>query len=134
MKKFDDKINLAILQQLRQNSRISWQALGKAVHLSGQATAERVKQMQENGIINGFTIREKRTRHFIGMMMKHTDFATFETWLHNQTNVESVAKTSGDICYMIVYATENLEELDNFLNALLPHGSYRLNSSIRQIK
>ncbi|XXQ67277.1 Lrp/AsnC family transcriptional regulator [Neisseriaceae bacterium B1] len=64
MKKFDDKISLAILQTLRQNSRISWQELGKNVHLSGQAAAERVKQMQEHGVIDGFTIRENRPRPF----------------------------------------------------------------------
>lgn len=134
MKKFDDKISRAILQTLRSNSRISWQELGKTVHLSGQAAAERVKQMQENGIINGFTLRENRPRHFIGVMMKHTDFQAFEHWLIQNPNVESVDKTSGDICYSIVYITENLTELEQFLNELLTHGSYRLNSSIRRVK
>ncbi|SSY81008.1 Lrp/AsnC family transcriptional regulator [Alysiella crassa] len=134
MKKFDDKISLAILQTLRQNSRISWQELGKTVHLSGQATAERVKQMQENGVIDGFTIRENRPRHFIGVMMKHTNFQAFEDWLRGKPNVESVDKTSGDICYHIVYATENMAELEQFLNELLQHGGYRLNSSIRRVK
>lgn len=134
MKKFDDKISLAILQTLRQNSRISWQELGKNVHLSGQAAAERVKQMQENGVINGFTIRENRPRHLIGVMMKHTNFQAFEDWLIQNPNVESVDKTSGDICYMIVYVTENLAELEQFLNELLQHGAYRLNSSIRRVK
>ncbi|OSI14905.1 hypothetical protein BWD09_09575 [Neisseria dentiae] len=134
MKKFDDKISRAILHTLRSNSRISWQELGKTVHLSGQAAAERVKQMQENGIINGFTIRENRSRHFIGVMMKHTDFQAFEHWLIQNPNVESVDKTSGDICYSIVYVTENLIELEQFLNGLLAHGSYRLNSSIRRVK
>ena len=57
MKKFDDKTSQAILRELRQNARISWQELGRAVHLSGQA-AERVRQMQEAGVFDGYTLRE----------------------------------------------------------------------------
>ncbi|MCQ9327236.1 Lrp/AsnC family transcriptional regulator [Neisseria dentiae] len=53
MKKSDDKISQAILRELRRNARISWQELGRAVHLSGQAAAERVRQMQDAGVING---------------------------------------------------------------------------------
>lgn len=58
MKKFDDKTSQAILRELRQNARISWQELGRAVHLSGQAAAERVRQMQEAGVFDGYTLRE----------------------------------------------------------------------------
>lgn len=134
MKKFTDKINQAILQQLRKNSRVSWQELGKMVHLSPQATAERVKQMQENGLISAFTIRENIQRHFIGVAMKHTDFQYFEQWLNDYPNIESIDKINGDICYLIIYCTDDLIELENFLNDLLQHGAYRLNSSIRKIK
>ena len=69
MKKFDDKTSQAILRGLRRNARISWQDLGRAVHLSGQAVAERVRQMQDAGVIDGFTLKEPRTRHFIGVKM-----------------------------------------------------------------
>ena len=134
MKKFDDKTSQAILRELRQNARISWQELGRAVHLSGQAAAERVRQMQEAGVFDGYTLRELRQRHFIGVSMRHTRFDDFERWLLNQPNVESIDKTSGDICYMIVYIAETYEELERFLNDLLQHGSYRLKSNITRIK
>lgn len=134
MKTFDDKISQAILRELRQNSRLSWQELGKIVHLSGQAVAERVKQMQEYGIIERFTIGENRPRHFIGMSMNHSNFQSFEEWLKHNPNVESIDKTSGDICYLIVYLAQNSAELEPFLNELLAHGTYRLNSSIRRVK
>ncbi|WP_373699661.1 Lrp/AsnC family transcriptional regulator [Neisseria dentiae] len=134
MKKFDDKTSQAILRELRQNARISWQDLGRAVHLSGQAAAERVRQMQEAGVFGGYTLRESRARHFIGITMQHTRFDEFERWLCNNPNVESIDKTSGDICYTVVYIAETPEELERFLNDLLRHGSYRLNSSIRRVK
>ncbi|QMT41481.1 Lrp/AsnC family transcriptional regulator [Neisseria shayeganii] len=134
MKKFNDRTSQAILRELRRNARISWQALGQTVHLSGQAVAERVRQMQDAGIINGFTLKETRMRHFIGVRMQHTHFDEFENWLLSWENIESVDKTSGDTCYQIVYATDDLNELEHFLNHLLQHGAYRLHSSIRRVK
>lgn len=134
MKKSDDKISQAILRELRRNARISWQELGRAVHLSGQAAAERVRQMQDTGIISGFTLKENRARHFIGVSMQHTRFNEFEAWLCRWENVESADKTGGDICYQIVYATDDPADLECFLNELLKHGIYRLNSSIRRVK
>lgn len=134
MKKFDDKTSQAILRELRRNARISWQDLGRAVHLSGQAAAERVRRMRDAGVIGGFTLKETRSRHFIGVKMRHTRFAEFENWLRHWENVESADKTSGDTCYQIVYAADDLAELEHFLNELLQHGAYRLHSSIRRVK
>ncbi|MDO4233037.1 MAG: Lrp/AsnC family transcriptional regulator [Lautropia sp.] len=135
MKKFDDRTSQAILRTLRENGRISWQELGKAVHLSGQAAAERVRQMQDAGVIDGFTVRESRLpRHFISVAMKHTDFTAFEAMVSTDPNVESLDKTSGDACYLIVYRTASNEELEAFLNRLLPHGGYRLASSLRRVR
>lgn len=134
MKKFDDRTSRAILRELRRNGRISWQALGRAVHLSGQAVAERVRQLQEAGLIRGFTLRETRARHFIAVKMQHRRFSEFENWLQGWENVESADKTSGDSCYQIVYASDDWAELERFLNELLHHGSYQLHSSIRRVK
>lgn len=79
MKKFDDRTSRALLRELRRNGRISWQALGRAVHLSGQAVAERVRQLQEAGLIRGFTLRETRARHFIAVKMQTGGFPSLKT-------------------------------------------------------
>lgn len=129
-----DKTGQAILRELRQNARISWQDLGRAVHLSGQAAAERVRRMQDAGVIAGFTLRENTPRYFVSISMNHTDFAAFEALVCADENVESVDKTSGDSCYMIVYRTESAEVLEGFLNKILPHGGYRVAGSLRRVK
>ena len=85
-------------------------------------------------MIDGLTFKETRTRHFTSMKMQHTRFDEFENWLRGWENVESADKTSGNICYQIVYATDNLTELEHFLSQLLQHGAYRLHSSIRRMK
>lgn len=89
MKKFTDKISQNILAALRENSRISWQQLGATAHLSPQACAERVRQMQAAGIISGFTLREsERPRHFITVLLAHNRFDEFERFLHGENGIE----------------------------------------------
>lgn len=85
-------------------------------------------------MIDGFILKETRTRHFTSMKMQHARFDEFENWLRGWENVESADKTSGDTCCQIVYATDNLTELEHFLSQLLQHGTYRLHSSIRRMK
>lgn len=133
MKKFDDKISQSILAKLRENSRISWQQLGAAVHLSPQACAERVRQMQDAGVIGGFTLRENRPRHFITVLMAHNRFAEFERFLHSESGIESADKTSGDGCYHIVYTADTPSELEAFLARLSPHGRYRVASGLKRM-
>lgn len=131
----DDKINRAIIAILRENSRIGWQELGRKVHLSGQAAAERVQKLQEAGIISGFGIRQNALpRHFISVIMAHNRFDEFEAWLMLDSNVESVDKTSGDCCYQIVYIAESAQMLEAFLAKLLVYGRYRVATVLKRIK
>lgn len=135
MKKFDDKTSRAILAALKADSRISWQELGRTVHLSGQAAAERVRQMQEAGIISGFTLRQDRLpRHFIDIFMAHNRFDEFEALLAADPDVESAYKTSGDCCYRIVCTAPTAEQLDALLTRLTPHCRYRVSSCLKQVK
>ena len=95
---------------------------------------EHIHQMLNMVMIDGFIPKETRTRHLISMKMQHTRCDKFENWLRIWENVESTDKTSCDSCYQIMYATDNLTELEHFLNKLLQHGTYRLHSSIQRMK
>lgn len=49
-----DKINLKILKALSENARMPYSELAKRVHLSSPAVTERIKRMEEEGIITGY--------------------------------------------------------------------------------
>lgn len=49
-----DRINWAILEILQGNSRLSFSEIGRKVGLSSPAVAERVKKMEDAGIIKGY--------------------------------------------------------------------------------
>ncbi|HEY5718030.1 MAG TPA: Lrp/AsnC family transcriptional regulator [Motiliproteus sp.] len=49
-----DTINRRIIQALQENARISFAELGKRVHLSAPAVAERVRKLEQAGVIRGY--------------------------------------------------------------------------------
>lgn len=49
-----DRIDLELLAQLARDGRLSYKELGEHVHLSPNAVAERVRQLQAKGVIRGF--------------------------------------------------------------------------------
>jgi Lrp/AsnC family leucine-responsive transcriptional regulator len=130
-----DKMNRAILNQLHQNSRKTWQQIGKEVHLTGQAVAARVQQMEEQGVITGYTIRQDNAeRHFIMVFMNTSDFAGFEQFIRNDARIESAYKVTGEACYQLIFISQTGNDLESFLDAMLPYGRYKVATAIRHIK
>jgi len=50
-----DRIDLAILEALRESGRITYQALSDRVGLSPRPCLERVKRLEQKGVIRGYT-------------------------------------------------------------------------------
>jgi Lrp/AsnC family leucine-responsive transcriptional regulator len=50
-----DEIDRAIIQLLLRNGRMSQEQLGQAVHLSRPAIHERLRRLEETGVLRGFT-------------------------------------------------------------------------------
>ncbi|HZH52079.1 MAG TPA: Lrp/AsnC family transcriptional regulator [Microvirga sp.] len=50
-----DRIDLSILEALRENGRITYQALSERVGLSARPCLERVKRLEQKGVIRGYT-------------------------------------------------------------------------------
>lgn len=49
-----DSTDWAILTELQQDSRISFSELGRRVHMSSPAVAERVRRLEQTGVITGY--------------------------------------------------------------------------------
>ena len=49
-----DRIDLSILEALRENARITYQALSERVGLSPRPCLERVKRLEQKGVIRGY--------------------------------------------------------------------------------
>jgi Lrp/AsnC family leucine-responsive transcriptional regulator len=130
-----DKINLAILKNLRMNARQSWQDIGRTVHLSGQAVAMRVLQMQDAGEITGYTIRTRvQSRYLVTVFMTSAQFDAFEQYIVQQAEVLDAYKTAGEGCYQLTVEIDSSARLEAFLSSLLSYGTYRVHAVVRQVK
>ncbi|MFT6405081.1 MAG: Lrp/AsnC family leucine-responsive transcriptional regulator [Marinomonas primoryensis] len=49
-----DKTNWKLIKLLERNGRLTYAELGKLVHLSAPAIAERVRKLEETGVITGY--------------------------------------------------------------------------------
>lgn len=130
-----DKMSRTILTHLGRDARATWQALGRQVHLTGQAVATRVQQMVDDGTIRRFTVvRGDLRRYFITVFMDTPRFEAFEAFLQAREDVESASKIAGEGCYHVVLACEDEAALDAFTQALLAYGRYKVASEMRRVK
>lgn len=120
-----DEIDWCILDLLRENARLTFAELGRQVHLSLAAVAERVRKLEEHGIIRGY---------HVALNARHLDL-TVQAFLHVTSTKENCARVvalaqalpevreayrvTGSASYLVkVYAVSiaHLEELiDQFL-------------------
>ncbi|MBJ6362409.1 Lrp/AsnC family transcriptional regulator [Paenibacillus sp. GCM10012307] len=128
-----DDTDKKIIKELKQDGRITMKELGERVHLTGQATANRVLKLEEEGIIEGYTIRMNRQKAgdtvqaFIHIFTKTKDHDPLMQFMDGHRNVIlNSYRISGEGCYLIEVAFPSNTELDQFLQELIRHANYRV--------
>ncbi|MGM2842340.1 Lrp/AsnC family transcriptional regulator, partial [Bacillus cereus group sp. Bce002] len=57
-----DNTDKRILDELSKNSRFTMKELGEKVHLTGPAVSARVAKLEDQGVIEGYTIKVNRVK------------------------------------------------------------------------
>lgn len=67
-----DETDLKILNLLRSDARLSFREIGKQIHVSTGTVSERVRQMQDSGVIKGFVtaIAPEKMGYNVTMMLE----------------------------------------------------------------
>lgn len=120
-----DAIDLRILRELRSNARISWRELGETVHLSPTAAADRVRRLERDGVIDGYTVRVdpaalgRTVRAVIDVSLgAGIQVDEFEARLAERDEVAFAAYVTGTADYSIVVECRGAEGLDSFVRWL----------------
>ncbi|MFN3367499.1 MAG: Lrp/AsnC family transcriptional regulator [Exiguobacterium mexicanum] len=128
-----DPTDRLIIEALQANSRITMKELGAYVHLTGQATATRVKKLEDLGIIEGYTIRVNEDKLGLPVHAMITIFtsSTFhDPYLmfleEHRPYVRNNYKVSGDGCYVLECRFPSNQELNAFLDGLSKYVNYKL--------
>ncbi|GHI00319.1 Lrp/AsnC family transcriptional regulator [Neobacillus kokaensis] len=135
-----DKIDFQILRILTENSRIQWKDLGEQIHMTGQAVGNRIKKLEDSGVIKAYTLIIDEMKlgldytGFVVVYLKTANHEQFLRFIHAQNEVVEAHRIAGKGCYHLKIKVESQEQLNSFLNNLLDYGNYSLNLSIQKIK
>lgn len=134
-----DSTDKRILEELAKDGRISMKKLGEKVHLTGQAAANRVLRLEEEGVIEGYTVRLNNRKSgypvqaFITVFTKSFDHQPFLSFVETQHSyIINNYKISGDGCYLMECKFPSNEELDKFLSDLTRYVNYKVSIVINK--
>ncbi|MCY7781693.1 MULTISPECIES: Lrp/AsnC family transcriptional regulator [unclassified Bacillus (in: firmicutes)] len=134
-----DHTDMQILKELSKNSRITMKELGEKVHLTGQAAASRVAKLEDNGVIEGYTIKVNQVKlgcyihALLNIYTKSTHHQPYLSFIKTQAEyVLNNYKISGDGCYLLECRFPSHEMLDQFLVELNKHVNYKLSIVINK--
>ena len=129
-----DPIDLKILKILKNDSRLSHKEVGELVHRTGQTVGNRIAKMQDEGLIQKYTVELKyEATQFIRIMMENNQFDQFEIFLGQFDKIEHTYKVCGSACYMVV-SHFNQPEMNDFIEQLSPWGQYSVDIVVRTIE
>ncbi|WP_370278050.1 Lrp/AsnC family transcriptional regulator [Pontibacterium sp.] len=120
-----DAINRKILAALQENARISFAELGKRVHLTAPAVAERVRKMESAGIITGYGVNvnlDKVGYPIVAMVQCKVYRAKereFKELLLSYDEVIECLNTTGEQAFLVKLAVESMSQLDEILEAFI---------------
>lgn len=123
-----DNVGWQILQALQENARFSFADLGRRVGLSPPAVAERVRRMEEAGIITGYhaAINLERAGRPIHAFIRISQPGVKCTPLYELVNklpeVLEFHRATGSECYIIKVAARSVSHLETLIDQLAPSG------------
>jgi Lrp/AsnC family transcriptional regulator, leucine-responsive regulatory protein len=126
-----DELDWHIVEQLQADGRLSFKELGRRVNLSAPAVAERVRRLEESGVITGYhaQVDPRRAGYpiaaFIEMRCALGKCLLKTSAADDYPEVVEVHKLSGDHCAMVKVRAASLEHFEGLLERIGRHGEMR---------
>jgi Lrp/AsnC family transcriptional regulator, leucine-responsive regulatory protein len=117
-----------LLVELAANARASYADLGRRVGLSPSAVAERMRRMEEDGIIKGYTTEINPDAlglpvlAVIRMTCDGTHYHPFLKFVKTLNEVRLCHHVTGADAFYLEIATPSLIDLERLIERLLPYG------------
>ena len=117
-----DEIDRRILGEIQRDGRISWRELGDRVHLAATSAAERVRRLEQAGVIKSYravvdsAALGRSVRAVVDVSLSPGDVAdAFEERLSDRDEVVFAAYVTGSADYTVVVECHGADGLDAFV-------------------
>jgi Lrp/AsnC family leucine-responsive transcriptional regulator len=124
-----DDTDWRILDELQRDGRLSYTELGRRVALTAPAVAERVKRLEEAGVVKGFHADVDAAK--VGFPI--TAFVRWTSSGPDCSHLGEVAKeipeivechrVTGEASYFLKILARSVGHLEQLINGLMPYGS-----------
>jgi Lrp/AsnC family leucine-responsive transcriptional regulator len=117
-----DDAGIEILRALQDDARISFAELGRKVGLSGPAITDRVRKMEEAGIIAGYHARVNPAKigfpvtGFVRMRVARENFQRVIALARDTAEVRECHHSSGEDSFVLKVVTTTEERLDRLMD------------------
>ncbi len=113
-----------ILEALQDDSRLTVQQISERVGLSGTPCWKRIKDMEAQGVITGYTVQVDRKKVGLNLMVlaeinlaQHTEktVAEFESAVASTPQIVRCYSTTGQSDYVLTVMATDIEQYERFL-------------------
>lgn len=124
-----DSCGRNLLAELQSNARLSTAELGRRIGLSPTATAERLRQMEELGILRGYTVDIDpealglEVMAFIRMSCGGQNYHRLIDYVQTLEEVRECHHLTGGDDFLLKVTTTSMANLEALIEALLPYGN-----------
>jgi Lrp/AsnC family transcriptional regulator, leucine-responsive regulatory protein len=117
-----------ILEALQENARISFSELGQRVGLSSPAVAERVRRMEDAGIITGYRaeVNTAKIGYPITVIMRMNSqgekCTRLNVFVREIPEILECYRVTGEDCHIMKVMVSSVEHLESLIDRLSEHG------------
>lgn len=134
-----DKIDLQILDCLKENGRVAYSSVAKEVGLTATAVGQRVQKMIQEEVIKGFDICLDENKLGINIQavitvkLNFTKIESFYKIIKTYKEIQFCYRVTGEDCVMMKVHFRDNPHLLSFLDAMSVYGSSKTNVIIDQL-
>ena len=119
-----DITDIRILKILQQEARISMKELGQRVNLTSPAVSERIRRLEESGVIEGYAaiVNPKKLKlhveAIVHVSMKVSAHERFKKLAHEEREIIECHHVTGGDCMTVKVVCEDTHRLEEILDKI----------------
>ncbi|MEF7560001.1 Lrp/AsnC family transcriptional regulator [Bacillus thuringiensis] len=126
-----DEIDKKITLLLQENARMTITEMTEHLHLSRPSVTERLKRLQDAGIIEKYTARisldiiGKSIQAFLRIENLKIPCKKFEEKIYEEQRILECHRVTGESSYYLKVAVHSMKELEELINIVIPFGTVK---------
>ncbi len=111
-------MDLRLLAVLQRDGRAGYAELGRAVGLSASATAERVRRLEESGVITGYTCEVDPEKlglpiaALVRLRYPNANYRPFHSLVETTPEIVEAHHVTGDDCFVLLVRARSMRHLE----------------------